>query len=142
MNLVPEMVLRAMPGTKTEGKLTLAEAAGIKAIHAEIRKIKHERLELAMKDQKLGVLEEETIEALEQAWRELAVQHGFDVNVPVTSWQISKKNRAMLDVACHPTATYDTPGDGHGDERRGDRAPGTGDGVDDGVPAGGDDAPA
>jgi len=97
MELVPEKVGEAAAVTKTEASLSLAEAAGIRAIHAEIRKIQHERRQLGMEDQKLSVKEEETVDALESAWAELATDHGLNPSIPVTAWRISKKNKATLD---------------------------------------------
>ena len=102
MNVVPEVVVKAAAGSNVEGKLTLAEAAGIRAIHQEIRQVDHKRRELGMEIQKLGVQWEDLVDALRQAWVELCPLHGFDPNVPVDAWEISKKNRAILNADCHP----------------------------------------
>ena len=98
----PEVIVRAAAGTQLEGKLTLAEAAGIKAIFSEIKQVQHRRRELMMQDQKEAATEETTIEALDEAWRELCEVHDFDPNVPISAWTISKKNRAMLNRENHP----------------------------------------
>jgi len=117
MQVGPEVIIKAKAGSNLEGKLTLAEAAGLRAIHAEIRQLEHRRRELALEIQKLGVEHEEVVDSLKQAWLEICPIHGFDPNVPVEAWQITKKNRAMLDPKFHPAKgriharPSDKPGD-------------------------------
>ena len=120
-----EMIVRAKPGTAVEGKLSRAEAAGMKAIHREIRRVQHERRQLTLQDQKLQEELQGFIEELEEAWRELCDQHGFDPNVPIDKWTITKKNRATLDANCHPVPNKEQgssePGGSHDAGEQGDQ---------------------
>jgi hypothetical protein len=116
-----EVIHKAKPGTKVKGRISVAEAAGIKALTADVNRIQHERRQLAMKDQELAEELEVAIEEYQQGWRGIAERHGFDPNVPAACWTLNKKGRVTLDSKCHPDKTpTKAPEPGEGAEENND----------------------